>query len=107
MLTNLLTSRRYAIPSYFLHSLADQVRSCDHCSDLRLSHCQSVSTGVAWGTGTRNPGYSSCTYGDPRSTTSVDLTTAEFPVILLLANLAQLSFGSAFVRFLPDTGPLT
>lgn len=41
------------------------------------------------------------------SATSVGRTTAEIAAMLLLANLAQLSFGSIFERFLPVAGPLT
>ena len=41
------------------------------------------------------------------SATSVGKTTAEIAAMLLLANLAQLSFGSIFERFLPVAGPLT
>ncbi len=38
---------------------------------------------------------------------SVGRTTAEIAAMLLLSNLAQLSFGSIFERFLPVTGHLT
>jgi len=41
------------------------------------------------------------------SATSVGRTTAEIAAMVLLANLAQLSFGSIFERFLPVAGPLT
>jgi len=39
--------------------------------------------------------------------TAVGKTTAEIAAMLLLANLAQLSFGSIFERFLPVAGSLT
>ncbi len=41
------------------------------------------------------------------STATVGRTTAEIAAMLLLANLAQLSYGSIFERFLPVAGKLT
>jgi O-antigen/teichoic acid export membrane protein len=41
------------------------------------------------------------------SKTAVGRTTAEIAAMLLLANLAQLSFGSIFERFLPVAGSMT
>jgi O-antigen/teichoic acid export membrane protein len=41
------------------------------------------------------------------SATAVGRTTAEIAAMLLLANLAQLSFGSIFERFLPVAGSMT